>query len=739
MSSPPSHSFNPDRPIESEAEDRLERAGFSQQLANRIAVWQGHESFVIGLYGDWGTGKSSVKNLVVEHLAKLGAAAPHLVEFNPWIISGEEKITQSFFHEVGSKLEQLQQDATAKARAALWRKYASALDTASKLAGAFDLVSPALGIIAPGAGAWAAKRLKLTKELTEQAAGSLEKQPASLQETKRELREHFSSLGKPLLVVIDDIDRLTTEEICLVFRLVKANADFPNTIYLLLFQRETAEKALDAISNGKGREFLEKIVQVGFDLPAPTRAALDQVLLKQLDQILTPFVQEGEWENERWVNLWVGCLSHYFTNVREVYRFLNSFTFMLTAFTREQTLEVNPIDLICIECLRVFEPAIYGEIRENKLLLTERIGDMARKERETFAKRLLELPGADQDCAKGILMVLFPELESCWFNLSYNSEDYRIWSSKRRVCSSEFFDRYFILQLPKGQVSESTVRSILALKENREALRQILVDLEKQDLLLPILERLGSEQSLDSTKNPFPYLLALADISDRLPKTKRHMLAVSGNLLVRCAVARVLAKATDAACKTEIVTTLINDADCVGLTSRWIGDVSAPKENSVYPRIEGDELAALKNRWLERIRAFANQGRLLDVADLRLVLPCWMQWGDPSEARTWVVSLFSAPKQTLALLKAYLNESTVQTVGSYYVRDKGWLSWQSLEEFQPKEEWAKVAGALADSNELSESEQRTRKLFLAAMRRWEKGIADDSSHAFEDFEPEQEG
>ena len=739
MSSPPNHSFNPDRPIESEAEDRLERSGFSQQLANRIAAWQGHESLVIGLYGDWGTGKSSVKNLVLEHLAKLGTEAPHLVEFNPWIISGEEKITQSFFHEVGSKLDQLQQDLTAKARAASWRRYASALDTASKLAGAFDLVSPALGIVAPGAGAWAAKRLKQAKELTEQAAGSLEKQPASLQETKRELREHFKSLGKALLVVIDDIDRLTTEEICLVFRLVKANADFPNTIYLLLFQRETAEKALDAISNGKGREFLEKIVQVGFDLPAPTRAALDQVLLKQLDQMLTPFVQEGEWENERWVNLWVGCLSHYFTNVREVYRFLNSFAFMLTAFAREQTLEVNPIDLICIECLRVFEPAVYGEIRENKSLLTERLGDIARKEREAFAKRLLELPCADQDCVKGILMALFPELESCWANHGYSSEFYRIWSSKRRVCSSEFFDRYFILQLPKGQVSESTIRSILSLKEDREALRQILGDLEKQGLLLAALERLESEQSLDSVKNPLPYLLALADVSDSLPKFKRHMLAASGSLLVRYAVNRVLGKATDTARRIEIVSALINDADCIGLTSQWIGDVTDPKENSAYPRIESDALLALKNRWLERVRAFANQGRLIEMTDLRWVLPCWMQWTDPSEARAWVASLFSDPKRTLTFLKAHLNESTAQTIGSYYVQDKGWLSWQSLEGFQPKEEWAKVASMLTASSELSESEQRTRKLFLAAMRRWEKGIADSSPHAFEDFEREQEG
>jgi hypothetical protein len=535
-------------------------------------------------------------------------------------------------------------------------------------------------------------------------------------------------------VVIDDIDRLTTEEVCLVFRLVKANADFPNTIYLLLFQRETAEKALDVISNGKGRDFLQKIVQVGFDLPAPTRASLDQVLLKKLDELLQPFIKEDEWENERWVNLWVGCLSHYFTNIRETYRFLNSFTFMLNAFAREGTLEVNPIDLICIECIRVFEPAIYAEIRNNRSLLTDRVGDMARKEREELAKHLLELPRADKDCAKSILMALFPELESCWANHGYGDEFPRIWTSKRRVCSPNFFDRYFILQLPKGQVSESVIRTVVSLSENREALRQILVDLEKKGLLLAALERLESEQLLDTAKNPLPYLLALADISDGLPKTKIHMFATSGSLLVRYAVNRVLARVNDTGRKIEIVTALINEADCVGLTSQWIQDVSDPQEGKAYPKIENEALLMLKARWLDRVRTFAKQGRLLGVSDLRWVLPHWMQWADPSECRAWVASLVSDAKLTLMLLKSHINDSTAQTIGSYYVQDKGWLSWRNLEPMQSQEYWNGVAKMLASLDGLAPDEQRTRKLFVAAMQRWAKGIDDNNPRAFEDFE-----
>jgi len=83
-----------------------------------------------------------------------------------------------------------------------------------------------------------------------------------LEEQKRELAGLLTRLPQPLLVVIDDIDRLTTEEILQVFQLVKANADFPRLIYLLLFEREVVAKALNQISGDKGTEFLEKIIQV---------------------------------------------------------------------------------------------------------------------------------------------------------------------------------------------------------------------------------------------------------------------------------------------------------------------------------------------------------------------------------------------------------------------------------------------------------------------------------------------
>jgi predicted KAP-like P-loop ATPase len=57
-----------DRPIASRDEDELGRRGFSEALANAIRGWSGRESLVLALYGEWGNGKSSIKNMTIEAL-----------------------------------------------------------------------------------------------------------------------------------------------------------------------------------------------------------------------------------------------------------------------------------------------------------------------------------------------------------------------------------------------------------------------------------------------------------------------------------------------------------------------------------------------------------------------------------------------------------------------------------------------------------------------------------------------
>jgi predicted KAP-like P-loop ATPase len=80
------HLFSSDRPITRRDEDKLGRRAFSEQIARAVRGWKGNDSLVIALYGPWGTGKSSIKNMVIDALRDTPESAT-VVDFNPWQVA----------------------------------------------------------------------------------------------------------------------------------------------------------------------------------------------------------------------------------------------------------------------------------------------------------------------------------------------------------------------------------------------------------------------------------------------------------------------------------------------------------------------------------------------------------------------------------------------------------------------------------------------------------------------------
>jgi len=111
-----------DRPITTKSDDRLNRSEFAAAIAKVIRQWRNKPSLVIGLFGDWGSGKSSIKNLVIEALPENGGAPIPVVEFSPWQVSGQDLLSEVFFREIGGALGKAfgEDDAARKRRVARW-------------------------------------------------------------------------------------------------------------------------------------------------------------------------------------------------------------------------------------------------------------------------------------------------------------------------------------------------------------------------------------------------------------------------------------------------------------------------------------------------------------------------------------------------------------------------------------------------------------------------------------------
>ncbi len=243
-----------DNPVRSLDDDALGRAPAAGSFARQVLRLDSSQGVVVGVLGPWGSGKTSFINLSREEF-KDGTAA--VLDFNPWMFSGAEQLVESFFVELSAQL---------KLRPDLEEIGNDLADYGEAFAG--------LGWL-PVVGSWiergrgAAK--VLGKYLGRRREGTLGR--------RTKLTDALKELAQPIVVVLDDIDRLSTPEIRDVFKLVRLTASFPNIVYVLAFDRARVEQALTE-EGVPGRDYLEKILQVAIDLPVVPQEVLSRTDLR---------------------------------------------------------------------------------------------------------------------------------------------------------------------------------------------------------------------------------------------------------------------------------------------------------------------------------------------------------------------------------------------------------------------------------------------------------------------------
>jgi len=440
--------FKYDIPIEKPEEDILSRKNFSIKLSDSISKWDGKESLVIGLYGEWGSGKSSVINLTKYYLESLEVEnRPTLIEFNPWLFSDLENLSKVFFYEIAKELEFKDEVDNDKKIAQKLRNLANILDlvpdtgsfsnykskllaviglvgiTSSQILASLDISKELINnlllyggislVIIDVVKNYLKKILKYFEEK------STEKDKSALV-LKKELRNKLLERNKKLLIVIDDIDRLTTEEIRNIFKLIKANADFPNTIYLLAFDRKVIIKNLEKQPGIVGKEYLEKIVQVNFDIPHVNLQRLSKYLFQELDRVLLklPPIHNQYFDTNHWASIYHSGYKNFFFNLRNIKRYVNSLEFNISLLFKNNSMEVNPIDFFAIEAIRIFTPEFYLFIKNHKSLFIETTSnsysysvqrdDITAKRKNEIENAIALIESSSQNDIREIIKKLFP-------------------------------------------------------------------------------------------------------------------------------------------------------------------------------------------------------------------------------------------------------------------------------------------------------------------------------------------
>ncbi len=299
---------------------------YASLIINKLlATKRDNESFAVGITGGWGVGKTKFLKLLKEQIE----VNAEVVEFNPWMCSSPEQLTQDFFSSLRHQLS---------------RKYSTlskSIKEYAKLVGTLPITPLSIFSLDMS--------LPLGKD--------------SLFKKKQDLSMKFSDLPRPVVVFIDDMDRLEKEEIFEVLRLIRNTGDLSNTIYIVAYDREYVTSVLETKNIKNASNYLEKIFPVEVHLPKVEDKQIWEVLHKDIDNqdnVYGGKLAEGLFKRFNYEQraLVLRVLNTY----RHAKRFSRIYMLNLRHLSKMFYNEIKLLDLFWIELLQMYDKSSYEKL-----------------------------------------------------------------------------------------------------------------------------------------------------------------------------------------------------------------------------------------------------------------------------------------------------------------------------------------------------------------------------------------
>ena len=456
--------YSSDHPIQSREEDKFNRWPFAKRIADTLVERSDPQSLVIGIYGPWGDGKTSTLRLMRDSLTEHQDVVT--VDFNPWLFGSDEQLLRGFFATLAA--------AIGKVLPTKKEQLGKALEDYGALLSPIGALLPGLGEAAKGLG---------------RALSTVE-----LDELRKRLESLLRETGKRIVILIEDIDRLDRREIQAVFKLVKLSASFDFTSYVLAFDDQMVAASLGesygAGGASAGRSFLEKIVQVPLHLPPPDDLALRDLALAGVAEALrSSDITLSHGHIQAFLQHFLQGLAPMLETPRQAKLYANALMFALPLLKGE----ANPVDHLLIEGVRVLYPSLYVAIRDNPELFVNRDHDQGLKLRvENCINAALEADKASdaEHVRRALVNVLFPGLEGLLGGSHYGPEWETRWAQEQRICSKEYFHRYFTYGILSNDVSDLAVFNLIDSAKTGIDIQPLLSKFVGHQVIRRVIEKL---------------------------------------------------------------------------------------------------------------------------------------------------------------------------------------------------------------------------------------------------------
>jgi GTPase SAR1 family protein len=245
--------FYTDSPVTLNSEnDVFSHLGYINDIRNRILKTKNSgNSFAIGIIAPWGAGKTTFLESLELSLQKSNVIQ---IRFNPWLARNKEAITSMFFSDLAINLA----------------KYDESLKK--------QILEYGKGLL---------QNLDTEFGRFAKATFSILGESNDLRSRYQILNEAILALNKKIIVYIDDVDRLDSEEVVEVLRLIRNSANFGNIFFVVAFDKIYVTRSINKDLLKHSEKYLEKIFQVEFYLPLnPNKTLFKSLFFKEVRKLV---------------------------------------------------------------------------------------------------------------------------------------------------------------------------------------------------------------------------------------------------------------------------------------------------------------------------------------------------------------------------------------------------------------------------------------------------------------------
>lgn len=675
-----------DSPIRNETQDLLGRATTAKIIASEIRGIDASEGYIVGILGGWGCGKTSLVNLVRNDLED-GIAIP-VLDFNPWMFSGAEQLVDKFFQELAGQL----------------RIHGERLnDLATDLENYGALFAPMRFL--PVVGPWYERLrgvISAWKKVSDKRIGGV----ASV---RKKIVSKMTSLDRPIVIVLDDIDRLRSEEIRDVFKLVRLTGNFPNIVYVLVFDRFRIEKALEE-DGLPGRHYLEKVLQLSYDLPTVPEVILTELIETELHRALSDVDNLGRFEANRWADIFSEIVRPLIGNMRDLRRYVAA----VHVSARSVGDHIALVDLLGLEAVRVFLPDVFLGVAKFQAALTttaENYGFPSQsdspvlKESITF---LLEAAGEEREIALAVIRRLFPAARRHVGDSSYGSDWRNGWLRARQVAHPDILAFYLERVAGSGMKSFLLAEKAFALLTDATGFEQFLKSIPANELS-EVIKSLEIFEGTYPVEAVVPASSVLLNQIGNLPDNQRGMFSIAPQMVVRRVVLRLMKQVTEESDRELAVRQILPLLDTLSAKSEIL-NLTGHDEGSGHGLIPIEACEGMGGELRGQIRN-ASPAQLAVEPDLmRLLL--WYRKSVLAEEVEYRVPIDDP--LDIALLRSAVSEVKSMSMDSRAISRAQQLQWEALTEILGGE--SEIGRYLARLNNLRETDGELRDLIALANR-----------------------